>query len=317
MGRAGIEDLRAAFGSRPRGPPSPRRRRPAGRARRDRPAPAGPAWPPGPCGAPGDADEAHAAVALQALADAEAGGARLASMNTLGCAVSSLFAMFASHAGIGPASRRGRWRVSGAAVNGRTIPSLAEPPREHGAVKAFDRQILRGDGSDGWNREEDRPQAVGEGQERGHEIRQGRQARQWSARKAQMASSEYKKEGGGYEGKKSDDNHLKQWTEEEWGTKSGKESGKTGEPTCRRSPRRAVRQGIRRLDRQEAGRFEEGQAVLEAAEGGAEKSARPARRAQVGQEGADQGRADEEGQGPGYFGRSKMSKASWSGRVHV
>jgi len=52
---------------------------------------------------------------------------------------------------------------------------------------------------------------------------------QWSARKAQMASAEYKKEGGGYEGKKSKDNHLKQWTDEEWGTKSGKESGKTGE----------------------------------------------------------------------------------------
>ena len=52
---------------------------------------------------------------------------------------------------------------------------------------------------------------------------------QWSARKAQMATAEYKKEGGGYAGKKSEDNHLKQWTEEEWGTKSGKESGKTGE----------------------------------------------------------------------------------------
>lgn len=52
---------------------------------------------------------------------------------------------------------------------------------------------------------------------------------QWSARKAQMATSEYKKEGGGYEGRKTDDNHLKQWTDEEWGTKSGKESAKTGE----------------------------------------------------------------------------------------
>ena len=52
---------------------------------------------------------------------------------------------------------------------------------------------------------------------------------QWSARKAQMAVQEYKEEGGGYEGKKSSDNHLKQWTDEEWGTKSGKESGKTGE----------------------------------------------------------------------------------------
>lgn len=52
---------------------------------------------------------------------------------------------------------------------------------------------------------------------------------QWSARKAQMAVQEYKEEGGGYEGKKSSDNHLKQWTEEEWGTKSGEKSGETGE----------------------------------------------------------------------------------------
>ncbi|MCQ8240338.1 hypothetical protein [Rhizosaccharibacter radicis] len=51
---------------------------------------------------------------------------------------------------------------------------------------------------------------------------------QWSARKAQMATTEYKKEGGGYEGSKKG-NHLKQWTKEEWGTKSGEESGKTGE----------------------------------------------------------------------------------------
>ncbi len=52
---------------------------------------------------------------------------------------------------------------------------------------------------------------------------------QWSARKAQMAVQEYKAEGGGYAGEKSPDNHLTQWTEEEWGTKSGKQSGKTGE----------------------------------------------------------------------------------------
>ena len=52
---------------------------------------------------------------------------------------------------------------------------------------------------------------------------------QWSARKAQMAVGEYKSEGGAYKGKKTADNHLSQWTKEEWGTKSGKESGKTGE----------------------------------------------------------------------------------------
>jgi hypothetical protein len=52
---------------------------------------------------------------------------------------------------------------------------------------------------------------------------------QWSARKAQLATQDYKKKGGGYKGAKSSDNHLEQWTREDWGTKSGAESGKTGE----------------------------------------------------------------------------------------
>ena len=52
---------------------------------------------------------------------------------------------------------------------------------------------------------------------------------QWSARKAQMAVQEYKKRGGGYVGAQDEHNSLHEWTEEDWGTKSGKESGKTGE----------------------------------------------------------------------------------------
>jgi hypothetical protein len=52
---------------------------------------------------------------------------------------------------------------------------------------------------------------------------------QWSARKAQLAALKYKREGGRYKGRKAADNHLQQWTEEEWGTKSGKDSGETGE----------------------------------------------------------------------------------------
>ncbi|MBW6523650.1 hypothetical protein KZ810_09095 [Sphingomonas sp. RHCKR47] len=52
---------------------------------------------------------------------------------------------------------------------------------------------------------------------------------QWSARKAQMAVQEYKKRGGGYVGEQDEHNSLHEWTEEEWGTKSGKDSGKTGE----------------------------------------------------------------------------------------
>ena len=52
---------------------------------------------------------------------------------------------------------------------------------------------------------------------------------QWSARKAQLAVHDYKAAGGGYEGPKTEDNHLAQWSHEEWGTKSGKESLETGE----------------------------------------------------------------------------------------
>ena len=52
---------------------------------------------------------------------------------------------------------------------------------------------------------------------------------EWSARKAQLAVAQYKKAGGRYRGRKQPDNHLAQWTREEWGTKSGKDSLETGE----------------------------------------------------------------------------------------
>jgi hypothetical protein len=63
---------------------------------------------------------------------------------------------------------------------------------------------------------------------------------QWSARKAQLATSEYKHEGGGYKGRKSEDNHLTQWTKEEWGTKSGKKSGETGERYLPKTARKSL-----------------------------------------------------------------------------
>ena len=54
---------------------------------------------------------------------------------------------------------------------------------------------------------------------------------QWSARKAQLAVQEYKKRGGGYadDGPDQEETDLHEWTEEDWGTKSGSESGETGE----------------------------------------------------------------------------------------
>ena len=66
---------------------------------------------------------------------------------------------------------------------------------------------------------------------------------QWSARKAQMASAEYQKRGGGYEGAKTKDNHLQEWTDEEWGTKSGEKSEDTGERYLPKEAREALSAG--------------------------------------------------------------------------
>lgn len=63
---------------------------------------------------------------------------------------------------------------------------------------------------------------------------------QWSARKAQMAVQEYKKAGGGYAGPKSADNSLVVWTEEDWGTKSGRKSAETGERYLPKEAREAL-----------------------------------------------------------------------------
>lgn len=54
---------------------------------------------------------------------------------------------------------------------------------------------------------------------------------QWSARKAQMSVQEYKRRGGGYgnDGTARQDTDLHEWTEEDWGTRSGEQSGESGE----------------------------------------------------------------------------------------
>ena len=63
---------------------------------------------------------------------------------------------------------------------------------------------------------------------------------EWSARKAQLAVAEYKKQGGGYIGKKDPHNSLHEWTEEDWGTKSGKKSGDTHERYLPKKAREAL-----------------------------------------------------------------------------
>jgi hypothetical protein len=68
----------------------------------------------------------------------------------------------------------------------------------------------------------------------------GGKAGQWSARKAQMATAEYKKRGGGYKGERDPHNSLHEWSEEDWGTKSGKKSGDTGERYLPKKAREAL-----------------------------------------------------------------------------
>lgn len=69
---------------------------------------------------------------------------------------------------------------------------------------------------------------------------EGGEKGEWSARKAQMAVQEYKKRGGGYVGERDEDNSLHQWTEEDWGTKSGKKSGDTHERYLPKAAREAL-----------------------------------------------------------------------------
>ena len=65
----------------------------------------------------------------------------------------------------------------------------------------------------------------------------GGDAGEWSARKAQLAVSLYKKAGGGYSGAKKATS-LSKWTKQNWRTKSGKPSSETGE---RYLPEKAIK----------------------------------------------------------------------------
>jgi hypothetical protein len=47
---------------------------------------------------------------------------------------------------------------------------------------------------------------------------------EWSARKAQLATQQYKASGGSYVGPKKADNSLSKWTEQKWRTSDGKPS---------------------------------------------------------------------------------------------
>lgn len=68
---------------------------------------------------------------------------------------------------------------------------------------------------------------------------------QWSARKAQLATQQYKKSGGGYRGEKTEaQKSLSKWTKEDWGTKSGKPSTQGSKATGERYLPKKARESL-------------------------------------------------------------------------
>ena len=146
---------------------------------------------------------------------------------------------------------------------------------------------------------------------------------QWSARKAQMATQEYKREGGGYDGKKTDDNHLKQWTDEEWGTKSGRESGKTGERYLPKKAREKLSDdAYARSTAKKRADSAKGKQFSKQPKDVAEKAASARKTGKTGKSTAkDKGPTKAElmtkARAQGVAGRSAMSKAELARAVHA
>ncbi len=63
---------------------------------------------------------------------------------------------------------------------------------------------------------------------------------QWSARKSQLLTQTYEKQGGGYKGEKDQSQRdLEKWTNEEWQTQEGKAEAREGDETARYLPKEA------------------------------------------------------------------------------
>ena len=103
---------------------------------------------------------------------------------------------------------------------------------------------------------------------------------QWSARKAQLAVLHYKKQGGGYEGGRAvqEKTHLHEWTQEDWGTQSGKRSKDSGERYLPREARGALsKEEYGRTTAIKAARYGQGQAVFGTTAGHRRQDRRQAR----------------------------------------
>lgn len=131
---------------------------------------------------------------------------------------------------------------------------------------------------------------------------------QWSARKAQMATSAYKKAGGGYVGGKSRGNHLEQWQREEWGTRSGRTSASTGERYLPKKARESLsREEYDRTTRKKRADTAKGEQFSAQPKDVARKAAKVRHGAQRGERTRDE--LMQEARKRNILGRSRMKKA--------
>jgi hypothetical protein len=129
---------------------------------------------------------------------------------------------------------------------------------------------------------------------------------QWSARKAQLATQEYRKRGGAYEGDKSEKNSLKQWSDEDWGTKSGRKSEDSGERYLPRKARDELSdEEYRRTSDKKRRDSKKGKQFSKQPDDVARKSAKHRKGAEAGPTKAE---LYEKAKKQGIEGRSKMSK---------
>lgn len=127
-----------------------------------------------------------------------------------------------------------------------------------------------------------------------------------------MAVQEYKKRGGGYEGRKTDDNHLRQWQEEEWGTKSGKKSKDTGERYLPKKAREKLSdEEYKRTTAKKRADTRKGEQFSAQPKDVAEKTASARKTGQARSRAGEATKAElmDEARRKGVEGRSRMSKA--------
>ena len=133
---------------------------------------------------------------------------------------------------------------------------------------------------------------------------------QWSDRKAQMAVQEYKKQGGGYEGGKSGDNHLRHWQDEDWGTRYGRRSKDTGERYLPRQERENLTSAeYDRTTEKRRAETKRGKQFSQQPRDGARKAAAARRSCGNATGGPTKAALMERARKQGLAGRSRMAKA--------